>query len=363
MDNRKVRIGIDVGGTFTDAVVVDNETYEVIAKEKVPTTHHAERGVAQGIIEAINTVLTKNGISPDNVIFIAHGTTQATNALLEGDVARVGIVGMGSGMEAERSRKETTVGNIELAPGKYLYTEHEFIDAASLTDEAVKEAIDALKLKNVEVIVASESYSVDNPENEQKVIGLAVKEGKTASPTIQPDYREIGRWLGERLRTKKQKIGIIADWKMSEAVQAEISGLTEALEGSGSEISWCIYRRKEQDIVERMKKETEADALVILDEGILEEFGEQAENGTYEGAELYGVGYSLKTIALLDNGNIQGLAVPDGYEIGYKSVEEITKRIEHRSYKMQGYITEYQVLGKENFSMDEDLERFLYSYE
>ena len=54
--------------------------------------------------------------------------------------------------------------------------------------------------------------------------GLAVKEGKTASPTIQPDYREIGRWLGERLRTKKQKVGIIADWKMSEAVQAEICG-------------------------------------------------------------------------------------------------------------------------------------------
>lgn len=193
--------------------------------------------------------------------------------------------------------------------------------------------------------------------------GLAVKEGKTASPTIQPDYREIGRWLGEQLRTKKQKIGVIADWKMSEAVQAEICGLNEALEGSESKISWCIYRRKEQDIVERMKKETEADALVILDAGILEEFGEQAENGTYKGAELYGVGYSLKTIALLDNGNIQGLAVPDGYEIGYKSVEEITKRIEHRSYKMQGYITEYQVLGKENFSMDEDLERFLYSYE
>ena len=116
-------------------------------------------------------------------------------------------------------------------------------------------------------------------------------------------------------------------------------------------------------VIRAKKKETVADALVILEAGILEEFGEQAENGTYEGAELYGVGYSLKTIALLDNGNIQGLAVPDGYEIGYKSVEEITKRIEHRSYKMQGYITEYQVLGKENFSMDEDLERFLYSYE
>ena len=35
--------------------------------------------------------------------------------------------------------------------------------------------------------------------------GLAVKEGETASPTIQPDYREIGRWLGERLRTKSRR--------------------------------------------------------------------------------------------------------------------------------------------------------------
>ncbi len=71
--------------------------------------------------------------------------------------------------------------------------------------------------------------------------------------------------------------------------------INEALEGSESKISWCIYRRKEQDIVERMKEETKADALVVLDAGILEEFGEQAEHGTYKGAELYGVGYSLKT--------------------------------------------------------------------
>ena len=84
---------------------------------------------------------------------------------------------------------------------------------------------------------------------------LAVKEGEAASPAIQPDYREIGRSLGEQLRTKERKIGIIADWKMSEAVQSEISGLNEALEGSGSEIRWCIYRRKEQNIVERIGAE------------------------------------------------------------------------------------------------------------
>lgn len=110
---RKVRIGIDVGGTFTDAVVIDNTTGEVIAKAKKPTTHHHKDGVAQGIVEIINEVLDNNGISPEQVVFIAHGTTQATNALLEGDVAKVGIIGMG---KSKAALNELDVKDIELAP-------------------------------------------------------------------------------------------------------------------------------------------------------------------------------------------------------------------------------------------------------
>ena len=110
----KVRIGIDVGGTFTDAVVIDNNSYEVIGKAKITTTHHEKEGVAKGVIEVIKKVLEENNISPNDVVFIAHGTTQATNALLEGDVAKVGIIGMGKGIEGERAKNETKVNNIEL---------------------------------------------------------------------------------------------------------------------------------------------------------------------------------------------------------------------------------------------------------
>ena len=52
---KKVRIGIDVGGTFTDAVAIDNETYDVIAKMKIPT--RGGGGVAKGIVTIIQKLL------------------------------------------------------------------------------------------------------------------------------------------------------------------------------------------------------------------------------------------------------------------------------------------------------------------
>ena len=141
--SKKVRIGIDVGGTFTDAVVIDSSTYEVIAKKKIPTTH--EEGVAAGVVALISQLMEELGIAPEDVVFIAHGTTQATNALLEGDVANVGIIGMGTGMDSRGARNETNVGDIELAPGKFLKTSHTFIDSKSVNDSTIQAAIDEVR--------------------------------------------------------------------------------------------------------------------------------------------------------------------------------------------------------------------------
>lgn len=191
----KVRIGIDVGGTFTDAVAIDNETYELIAKMKIPTTH--EEGVAIGVVKIIKAILEENNISPDDVVFIAHGTTQATNALLEGDVASVGIVGMGTGFDARSAKKETNLENIELAQGKYLRSEHLFIDSKDVNDNSINEAINTLMKDKCDVIVASEAYSVDNPENEQKVIQIANEKGLFAT-----GGHEISELYGLKMRTR-----------------------------------------------------------------------------------------------------------------------------------------------------------------
>src|SRR5690554_1857877 len=145
----KYRIGIDVGGTYTDAIAIDNDTYEIKGMLKLPTTH--EEGVAVGIIKILNQLLETSNIAPESVVFIAHGTTQATNALLEGDVAKVGVVGMGTGFDARGARKETEVGSIELAPGKHLKTEHTFLDSAQLENDQIETAIHDLVGKQCEV--------------------------------------------------------------------------------------------------------------------------------------------------------------------------------------------------------------------
>jgi N-methylhydantoinase A/acetone carboxylase, beta subunit len=95
----RVRIGVDVGGTFTKSVAIDMNTGKIIGKVTVPTTHFSEEGVSTGIVESLIKLILKEGINESNIELISHSTTQAVNALLEGDTTKVGIIGMGVNLE------------------------------------------------------------------------------------------------------------------------------------------------------------------------------------------------------------------------------------------------------------------------
>ena len=88
-DRMTVRVGVDVGGTFTKAVAFDLDANEVVARAVVPTSHEDEQGVAAGVLEAVRGVVELTGA--ERVDLVTHSTTQAVNALLEGDVGIVGV--------------------------------------------------------------------------------------------------------------------------------------------------------------------------------------------------------------------------------------------------------------------------------
>ncbi|HWQ32267.1 MAG TPA: hydantoinase/oxoprolinase family protein [Blastocatellia bacterium] len=209
----KVRIGIDVGGTFTDVVVIDNDTHELIGQLKLPTTHGAREGVALGIINALERAMCHFSLAPDDVSFIAHSTTQATNALLEGDVARVGVIGCGRGIESLLARQATKVPPIQLTASRELRSLHTFISAG--TDQtAIAQAVDALSQQGAQVIVASAAFGVDDSELEETVAAQARAAGLQAT-----SGHEVSSLYGLRVRTRTAVINAAILPKMIETAE------------------------------------------------------------------------------------------------------------------------------------------------
>ena len=169
-----LRVGVDVGGTFTKAVAVSAHPVELRAQAVVPTSHHEPTGVAHGVAEALGELFAELGDERDSVQLVAYSTTQAMNALLEGDVARVGVIGIGAAPELRRARKRTRIGAVKLAPGRSLHTEHEFLDATRGLDErAVDAALERLKAAGCPAVAVSGAFAVDAPEQERAVAGRA----------------------------------------------------------------------------------------------------------------------------------------------------------------------------------------------
>lgn len=172
--NRKIRVGIDVGGTFTKAIAIDMASSTFIGKTTVPTTHTSGRGVADGIIIVLRDLIKDFSIQRSEIELISHSTTQAVNALLEGDTVKVGIIGMGVGLEKANVVKRTNIKNVELSLHKYLHTCYRFIDTSKYLDiNEIIFTIASLKKEGADVLVVSEAYGVDDPSNEKYVMNYS----------------------------------------------------------------------------------------------------------------------------------------------------------------------------------------------
>ena len=200
-----IRVGVDIGGTFTDVAL---ETPERRFTEKILTTAQAPEA---GVLAALRSVIAKAGVEAGEVGLIVHGTTLATNALIERKGARTALLtteGFRDVLEIRHeNRFEQYDINIDLppplVPRRLRLPVRERIDAQGevlvpLDEPSVVRAIEALAAQEVEAVAVAFLHSFTNPDHERR-LGEAIARrlpdvAVTLSSEVSPEMREYERF-------------------------------------------------------------------------------------------------------------------------------------------------------------------------
>lgn len=200
-------IGVDIGGTFTDVVCRDgNGSVRLV---KIPTTR---RNPSAGVKAAMDYMRREWRVLPDEIVRFVHGTTVATNAVIEAKGARIGLLttmGFKDVLEIGRQMRHSVYDlvlkpetPVFLAPGAWRKEVHERLTAAGevlvpLDERSVVRAVDELAAEGVESIAVSYLFSFLNPAHERRtreiVIGRHPKIMVSLSCEVDPAFREYER--------------------------------------------------------------------------------------------------------------------------------------------------------------------------
>lgn len=198
-----MRLGVDVGGTFTDLVLYDSEK-QSIAIEKIPSSLNDQA-------EAVMAGIDRMGIPVADLERLVHGTTVATNIVLEStgaDVVVVTTAGHRDVLVVGRGNR-MDMYNIKAPPKKSLigrtscYEVHERVLADGtilepLDEEEVERLADELASKNLEAVAVCFLHSYSNPEHERRCADILQrrlpKAVVVASSDVLPEYREYERF-------------------------------------------------------------------------------------------------------------------------------------------------------------------------
>ena len=210
---QQTSIGVDVGGTFTDLIQLDEQGRVSIAK--VPTTLDNQ---AHGVLAAIG----QTGVSLAEVGVIVHGTTTTTNAVLERKLARTGLIttrGFRDVLELGRRTRPSayglTGGFEPLIPRELRYEVSERMDAdgavvQALAEDEVIAAVQALLQRGCESLVIHFLHAYKNPLHEQRALELAralwPNDYMTAGHVILSEYREYERGVTAAVNATVQPV-------------------------------------------------------------------------------------------------------------------------------------------------------------
>lgn len=202
----RYRLGVDIGGTFTDASLVNESTGEVRTGKLLTTPSDPSRA----FMDVVKRMIDEAGIQPPDLSFVVHATTVATNAIIEGNVARAGFVttdGFRDMLEIARQIRPSLYDlQFEkpppLVPRYLCFGVGERLDARGavvreLDEASVKAVAKTLKKERVEAVAVCLIHAYRNPVHEKR-IGEIMRRALPGVPVslsseVAPEFREYFR--------------------------------------------------------------------------------------------------------------------------------------------------------------------------
>lgn len=239
------RIGVDSGGTFTDVCLFNDLTGDVTIWKVSSTPDDPSRGITQGVTDSLGQV----NADTSDVNFLGHGTTVATNALIQGRGVKTGLIttaGFRDLLEIGRQKrpdlydlqadKPETLVTRDLRIGVAERMTHEGKIEEALDEDAFRDAVRELKAQDVRSVAVSFLYSFLNDAHERRAAEIIQEEFPEAftaiSSSIAPEFREYERlsttvvnaYLGpvmqgyvRALKRKLQDIGLKAPPQLTQS--------------------------------------------------------------------------------------------------------------------------------------------------
>ena len=225
-----ILLGIDTGGTYTDAALLDERSGRVVAATKALTTRH---DLAAGIRGAARSVLGESGVDPASIALVSLSTTLATNALVEGQGGRVGLVL--AGFDAAAASRAGIVDALRGGPCVRIGGGHDAAGCAreALDLSALDRAIPALE-GSVDAFAVAGMFSVRNPEHE-----IAVRDRlreRTGRPVT------CGHELSSRLDGPRRAMTCVLNARLVPMVQRLLEAAERSFEALGVSAPMMVVR-------------------------------------------------------------------------------------------------------------------------
>jgi N-methylhydantoinase A len=203
----RFRIGVDIGGAFTDGTLVDSVTGKVTTSKVLTTPEDP----AEGFIAAVQKLLDIDGnIAPDAIEHVVHATTVSTNAIIEGKTAKTAFVtteGFRDMLEIARKIRPSLYDlqfekPLPLVPRQLCFEVPERLNAKGqivtpLDEKALAEVVERIAESGVEAVAVCLLHSYRNPDHERRIgAAIAARLPKviiSLSADVVPEFREYLR--------------------------------------------------------------------------------------------------------------------------------------------------------------------------